>query len=109
MLQPQEEEAPPLMRWAVPSQDGTEYLDLSVNAGETLVFVGPNGAGKSALSFWLSVNKGGSPAPTIRVIAHRRIWLSSAGVEMTSSQRTQHEANFVYWDSEPNSRITVMA
>jgi hypothetical protein len=97
------------MRWAVPSQDGTEHLALSVYAGETLVFVGPNGAGKSALSFWLSVNKGGSPAPTIRVIAHRRIWLSSAGVEMTTSQRTQHEANFAHWDSEPNSRITVVA
>ncbi|MFF5182150.1 AAA family ATPase [Micromonospora sp. NPDC000316] len=106
MMQPQE--APPLMRWNVPSQDGTKYLDLSVHAGETLVFVGPNGAGKSALSFWMSVNKGDSSAPIVRVIAHRRIWLSSAGAEMTTSQRTQTEATFEAYDSQPNSRTTVV-
>jgi hypothetical protein len=96
------------MRWDVPGVSGSDSVDLSVDAGRALVLVGPNGSGKSALSYWMSVNKGSFAAPITRVIAHRRIWLSSAGSEMTTSQRAQNESSFAQWDSQPDSRTKVM-
>lgn len=84
----------PLMRWNVPGLGGTESVDLSVCVGEALVLVGANGSGKSALSYWMSVTRTSFLAPITRVIAHRRIWLTSSGSEMKPSQRAQNESTF---------------
>ncbi|WP_344151706.1 AAA family ATPase [Nocardioides koreensis] len=40
-----------------------------------------------------------------RVLAHRRVWLRSAGAEMTASQREQLVPSFDTWDAQPNSRV----
>ena len=85
------------------SGDGS--TELSAFAGQVLVVVGPNGSGKSALSHWLSVNRASTPTPVVRVVAHRRLWLKSAGTEMTTSQREQNVSSFAHWDSLPNSRV----
>ena len=99
----------PLMRWNVPGLGGTEPVELQARVGQALVLVGANGAGKSALSYWMSVNRTSFDSPITRVIAHRRIWMTSSGSEMTTSQRTQNETNFASWDSRADSRTTVVA
>lgn len=98
---------PPLLDWAVPSPGDADSVKLEAYAGHAVVIVGPNGSGKSALSHWLSVNRGGSSTPVTRVLAHRRVWMQSAGTEMTASQRTQYLSAFESWDSLPDSRVKV--
>lgn len=107
VTKPANQSAEPLMRWDVPGLGAVGSLQLSVKPGEALVLVGANGAGKSALSYWMSVNKGDYAAHVSRVIAHRRIWLTSSGSEITTSQRTQLESNFAVYDSQAASRTVV--
>lgn len=97
----------PLLRWNVPGLNGGSPTTLEAYAGSALVIVGPNGVGKSALSHWLSTNRGDFKAPMTRVLAHRRLWLQSAGSEMTASQRQQMAPNFDAWDSDIRSRVTL--
>lgn len=97
----------PLLHWTVPNLGGDGSVELRAYAGQAVVVIGPNGAGKSALSHWLSTNRGGSETPVTRVLAHRRIWMQSAGTEMTASQRAQMLPAFAAWDSNPTSRVTV--
>lgn len=92
-----------LKRWDVPGLPGGLTCPLTVGPGGSVVIVGPNGSGKSALSHWLYVNSGS--AAVVRVHAHRRVWLQSAGTEMTASTRATVDQNFRYWDSEASSRI----
>lgn len=107
MSEAADQSAEPLMEWDVPGLGAVGSLQLSVKPGQALVLVGANGSGKSALSYWMSVNRGTYPAHITRVIAHRRIWLTSSGSEMTTSQRTQNEANFAVFDSQAASRTIV--
>lgn len=97
--------AEPLLRWSVPGLNRSTPTELAVGPGAALVIVGPNGAGKSALSHWLSTNRGGSSTPVTRILAHRRLWLQSAGAEVTASQRASMETNFTAWDREITSRV----
>lgn len=107
MIEAAEDDTPPLLKWAVPSSGDADSVVLEAYAGHAVVIVGPNGSGKSALSHWLSVNRGGSATPVTRVLAHRRVWMQSAGTEMTASQRTQYLSAFETWDSQPASRVKV--
>ncbi|GGO68384.1 AAA family ATPase [Nocardioides deserti] len=97
----------PLLEWVVPSPGGDSSVELRAYAGRSVVVVGPNGSGKSALSHWLSVNRGDSDTPVTRVLAHRRVWMQSAGTEMTASQRAQLLPAFASWDAQPTSRVKV--
>lgn len=91
----------PIVDWAVPSCDGGS-TEISVGAGEVVVIVGPNGSGKSSLNFWMSRMSGS--APVRRILAHRRVWLASAGPEITSSSRAQMESTLAYYDAQVDSR-----
>lgn len=92
----------PLATWHVPTLAGSQ-LPLSISPGEIAVFVGANGAGKSALSHWLHkrIPKG---VPTVRLLAHRRLWMSSSGPETTPSSFTTNSSLLAYEDLKPTSR-----
>jgi energy-coupling factor transporter ATP-binding protein EcfA2 len=107
MIEAAEDDTAPLLKWAVPSPGDADPVVLDAHAGHAVVIVGPNGSGKSALSHWLSVNRGSSATPVTRVLAHRRVWMQSAGTEMTASQRTKYLTAFETWDSQPASRVKV--
>lgn len=62
-----------------------------------------------AVRTWMSLNGGDSAAPSVRVLAHRRIWLTSAGTEVTAERRRQLQDAFAIWDSQPDSRVRLEA
>ncbi|WP_210602828.1 AAA family ATPase [Brevibacterium oceani] len=90
------------MAWDIPTLSGTPF-SLSLSPGESAVFVGANGTGKSALSHWLH-KQVPENVPTVRLLAHRRLWLSSSGPETTASYFTNISTTLSYEDREPTSR-----
>ena len=99
----------PLIQWDVPGIDKGAVIPLAVGAGQTLVVVGANGTGKSALGHWLNTHLDNQQVPVIRVLAHRRLWMTSAGTNMTTQQHQQQSQNFKAWDSDPSSRTRIEA
>ena len=92
----------PLATWAVPGIDSGSVQLITARSGEATVIVGANGAGKSALGLWIQVNSGEVPAR--RLIAHRRLWFSSAGPDISPAQRENTGQNMVHWSRAPDSR-----
>lgn len=90
--------------WKIPKIGNRSFHHLSVGPGQVAALVGPNGAGKSSLIYWL--NKQASNTPINRVVAHRRIWLESAGPALTSSERARYSQMISHHESQPNSRIS---
>lgn len=96
------EPTPPLATWTVPSGNGVPPTVLVARAGESTIVVGANGAGKSALGVFLDANS--DSQNTFRVIAHRRLWMQSAGGSLSAAERI---ADVDYWKSrrrDPSSR-----
>ena len=93
---------PLLCTWKIPRSPQEMQLVLSAAAGASTVFVGANGSGKSAMGLWLQRNSGG--VTTNRLIAHRQLWLASAGPDITASQRDQQFRNRASWDLQDDSR-----
>jgi len=98
---PADEHLTPLVVWQIPTRQGAT-LEVAALPGRVTVFVGPNGSGKSSLAHWLSTNAGG--ATVKRVIAHRRVWLHSAGGDITFSQRDSTVNSIAIWDQSSDSR-----
>lgn len=95
-----------LVSWEIPNVAGQRPTKLQASCDRCIVFVGPNGSGKSALSFWLSQNGTGVGAGSlVRVLAHRKIWLSSSGAEITSGARSSLLQQRGYYDSQEDSRV----
>ena len=93
---------PPLCTWNIPRYPQERPLDLPAAAGASTVFLGANGSGKSALGLWLQRNSSG--ASTNRLIAHRQLWLASAGPDITTSQRDKQTTYRASWDLQDDSR-----
>lgn len=90
------------MTWNIPTLDGTVF-PLSLSPSKTAVFVGANGTGKSALSHWLHT-KVPEDVPLVRLLAHRRLWLSSSGPETTPSTFATNSSILAREDRKPTSR-----
>jgi ABC-type lipoprotein export system ATPase subunit len=86
--------------WHIPTEAGTH--ELHVGPSEIVVIVGSNGTGKSALAQWLQANATGMPVE--RVLAHRQIWFSVAGPDVTASDRDSRWQNFDSEAKSPRSR-----
>lgn len=98
---PADEHLSPLVVWQIPTSQGVT-LEIKALPGRVTVFVGPNGSGKSSLAHWFSSNSG--DATVKRVIAHRRVWLHSAGGDITFSQRDITVRDMAVWDQSSESR-----
>lgn len=92
------------INWIIPTDDEDSGIQISLEPGQVVTLVGPNGAGKSALISWM--NNHDSSAPVNRVVAHRRIWLTSSGPELTASMRDQFADILSRHDREPKSRTS---
>ena len=92
----------PLCTWSIPRSPQETPLVLSAAAGASTVFVGANGSGKSAMGLWLQRSSGG--ASTNRMIAHRQLWMASAGPDITASQRDEQTTYRANWDLQDDSR-----
>lgn len=89
------------MSWSVPTRHGAP-VQISARGGAVTTIVGANGAGKSALASWMVAQM---PVGTAkRLIAHRRIWFTSAGPEINPAQRERHAQNVETWDRGSDSR-----
>ncbi|WP_418275158.1 AAA family ATPase [Isoptericola jiangsuensis] len=89
--------------WHVPVVGGGS-MDLPAVAGGVTTIVGANGAGKSALATNLHQQ---APAETTRrLIAHRKLWFTHSGPEISSAQREQTSQNAQNFDRRPDSRYT---
>lgn len=91
-----------LQSWNIPTTNSNESLHASLHSGQVLTLLGPNGAGKSALISWLSSQK--TKTPVKRIFAHRRVWLSSSGPEITATTRKQYSDIISRQDQLPESR-----
>ena len=96
--------------WEIPTPSGSRPLLLC--PGDVAVVVGANGAGKSALSYWMATHV---PAgtPVVRLLAHRKLWMSSSGPETTPSnfemyrsilEQEDRAASSRYRDANPDQR-----
>ena len=101
-VSPATEVPPPLCTWDIPRYPQEQRLELSAAAGASTVFVGANGSGKSALGLWLQRNSTG--VSTSRLIAHRQLWLESAGPDITASSRQQQTTYRASLDARDDSR-----
>ncbi|QPE04697.1 ATP-binding cassette domain-containing protein [Microbacterium schleiferi] len=91
----------PLAEWAIPLPPGGT-IRIDAFSGHAVTIVGANGAGKSALATWMVARR---PAGTVkRLIAHRRIWFSSSGPEISPAQRESQSKNADIWDRQNESR-----
>lgn len=78
----------PIARWSIPRIDG-DAAQLEALPGGLTVVVGPNGSGKSALANWLYRT---NAAKVQRFLpAHRQVWFSRGGSNLSTAQREQHE------------------
>lgn len=93
---------PPLCTWNIPRSPQEQSLPLSAAPSASTVFVGANGSGKSAMGLWLQRNS--REARTNRLIAHRQLWLASAGPNITAAQRDSNAQNRASWDRQDDSR-----
>ncbi len=91
----------PLHTWSVPGPDG-ETFEIDAIPGSAVAVVGSNGAGKSALVTWMVADT--PPGTVKRLIAHRRIWFSAAGPEITPAQRASQGTYAQDWDRSNDSR-----
>ena len=96
------EVSPLLCTWNIPRYPQDQQLVLAAAAGASTVFVGANGSGKSAMGLWLQRNSSG--ASTNRLIAHRQLWLASAGPDITASTRDQQTTQLASYDLRDDSR-----
>ena len=97
-----EAQVAPLATWRVPGLEGTSETTLVARPGETTTVVGANGVGKSALGLWLDANS--SSTNTLRIIAHRRLWLQSPGPTLSSAQRGENEEYYRQKNRVPAAR-----
>lgn len=88
--------------WNIPTVDGSTF-PISLSPGDTAVFVGANGTGKSALSHWLH-KQAPESVPVVRLLAHRRLWMSSSGPETTPSSYSSFVSILAHNDLDPTSR-----
>jgi ABC-type cobalamin/Fe3+-siderophores transport system ATPase subunit len=92
----------PNAQWLVPhAADGDPYA-IDARPGTVTVVIGANGSGKSALGHWLEQHAGA--APVARLIAHRRLWLTSAAPDLTAAGREQFSHSLRSWNRHPDSR-----
>ena len=96
--------------WEIPTPSGSHSLALC--PGDVAVVVGANGAGKSALSYWMATHVPPN-TPVVRLLAHRKLWMSSSGPETTPStfesfrsilEREDQAATSRYRDAHPDQR-----
>lgn len=96
--------------WEIPTPSGNQNLTLS--PGEVAVVVGANGTGKSALSHWMATHVR-PEAPVVRLLAHRKLWMSSSGPETTPHsfevyrsllEQEDQAASSRYRDANPDQR-----
>ncbi|SQG56849.1 cobalt transporter ATP-binding subunit [Corynebacterium ulcerans] len=92
------------INWTVPTDSEDSDLEIPLESGQVVTLVGPNGAGKSALISWL--NNQIFNIPINRIVAHRRIWLTSSGPELTPSMRERYLDILSHHDRNPTSRIS---
>lgn len=90
-----------LQTWEVPGMTEGAAVHVVAKAGGATVVVGANGAGKSALGWHLEQT---GKDVVKRLIAHRRLWLETAGPDVTSSQRQSTVTNMKNWSMQPTSR-----
>jgi len=90
-----------LAEFVVPTQQG-EPASISAEQGRLVTLVGANGAGKSALTSWMV--KQLPPGKAKRLIAHRRVWFSASGPEISPAQRARQGQNAETWDRSEDSR-----
>jgi ABC-type cobalamin/Fe3+-siderophores transport system ATPase subunit len=82
-------------------RDGLTALELSIGAGEVILFLGANGTGKSSLMHrFYSAHRTNAR----RVTAHRQTWFESNAITLSPQQRQQTENNIQAHDSQPQAR-----
>lgn len=95
--------APTIHRFG-PNED-LPQITLPLSVGDRVFLLGSNGTGKS--SFLQSLMKyQSSGTSVIRVAAHRQMWTGSGAIEMTASDRKQHEQNVSHWDRTETARYS---
>lgn len=91
-----------LATWVVPGGSLDSVQEITARAGEVTAVVGANGAGKSALGLWMQNNSRDTIAR--RLIAHRRLWFTSAGPDISPAQRESMIQNMQHWSFQQESR-----
>lgn len=92
-----------LYRWNVPGVSADAPTRIEARTGRCTTIVGANGSGKSALGMWMEHNNGGFSRMR-RIIAHRKLWFTSAGPEITPAQRESTRTNMNSWSRQYESR-----
>ncbi len=83
-----------------PTPNG-ETLERQLEVGEMLFVLGANGTGKSGLMSRIAKQK---DKKTIKISAHRQIWMRTDALEITPSMKTQIEDNIRSEDLGTQSR-----
>ena len=85
----------------IPIDDRANFLDASIETGETLFVVGANGTGKSSLIQRLySLHHGHAR----RISAHRQTWFTSNAITLSPHDKRTTEVNINNTDTNPTSR-----
>lgn len=87
--------------WQLPTGTAT-FKELSVSPGDAAVVVGANGSGKSALATWMQRQV--APERVRRLIAHRKLWFTHAGPQISPADNEDLRRNVSTWGRHDESR-----